>query len=75
MGGAIRAFELEDMETNISRLQNTVAQYIATRPILELCLEAEQRMGLRFTKRRWEKEGLVFSGLWEADEKDGDGEG
>ena len=31
---------LQEMETYVSGLQNTVAQYIATRPIMDLCLAA-----------------------------------
>ena len=34
-------------ETYISRFQNTVAQYIAIQTILDLCLEAKWRPGLR----------------------------
>ena len=44
---------LEEMETYISRCQNTVSQYISTRPILDLCLEADQRLVSRVTKKWW----------------------
>ena len=40
---ALRSTGLETMETYISRIHNTVAQYIATRPILKLFMEAERR--------------------------------
>ena len=36
---------LEELEIYISSRFNTVDQYIATRPILDLCLEAEKRLG------------------------------
>ena len=38
---------LQEVETYISRRQNTVAQYIATRPIMDLCLVAKRRPGPR----------------------------
>ena len=33
---------LQEMDTYNTRCQNMVAEYIATRPIMNLCLEAEQ---------------------------------
>ena len=41
LGVATTEVGLEEVETYVLRLQNTVAQYIATRPILELCLAVE----------------------------------
>ena len=42
----------------VTRRQNTVAQYIATQPILELCEKSVQRPGA-WVSRRWrEKKGL-----------------
>ena len=35
--GATKEAGLTDVQTSINRRQNTVAQYIATRPLLELC--------------------------------------
>ena len=35
------------METYIYRIQNMVSQVIETRPILDLCLEAEWRLGVQ----------------------------
>ena len=40
---------LHEVETYVSRLQNTVAQFIMTRPIMGLCMAAERRPGLRVT--------------------------
>ena len=51
----MQGVRLEDMETYIYMHQNTVTNYIATEPILELCLEAERRKGYKVTKRWWEK--------------------
>ena len=52
-----------------------IAQYIATRPIMELCLEVDQRLVLRVTNRWWDKDGMYFAGLQEASEEDRDGGG
>ena len=41
-----------------------VAQYIVTRPILDLCEEAVQRPGTQFYKSWWEQEGLDLEGEW-----------
>ena len=38
---------LKEMDTYVSIRHNTVAQYIETRPIMELCLEAKRRPGAR----------------------------
>ena len=37
---------LDDIRVYITRLQNRVAQYIATRPIMDLCLSEERRPGM-----------------------------
>ena len=42
---------LEDVETYITQRQNTVTQYIATWPILDLCEEADQRLGAWVSKQ------------------------
>ena len=54
---------LQEVETYVSRLQDTVAQYITTRPIMYLCLEAKRRPGPRVTMRWWEQEGLDLQGM------------
>ena len=43
---------LQEVETYVSRCHNTVAQYILTRPIIDLYLAAKRRMGPRVA-RRW----------------------
>ena len=42
---------LQEVDTYVYLFQNTVAQFIATRPIMDLCLEDERRMGSRMAKR------------------------
>ena len=46
---------LPDVCTSIQRRQNTVAQYTATRPLLDLCEGARHREGARVTLRWWEQ--------------------
>ena len=43
------------VRTSILRRQNTVAQFIATRPILGICEVAERRWGTRVPRRLWEQ--------------------
>ena len=42
----------KDIRTSINNRQNTVAQYIATRPLLDLCEGTNQIGGARMS-RRW----------------------
>ena len=44
---------LHEVETYVYRRQNTVAQYIATRPIMDLCLAEKQRLGPRVKMQWW----------------------
>ena len=41
LGELVRQAGLEEVKTYITRRHNTFAQYIVTRPIMELCDEAE----------------------------------
>ena len=50
----INSVGLEEVEVYILRHQNTVAQYIDTCTILDLCLEVEKRPGARVTTIWWE---------------------
>ena len=58
---------LQEVETFITRLQNTVSQYIVTRPIMELCLVAEQHMGTRVLNWWWYQECLDMEKMWTVD--------
>ena len=44
---------LQEVETYIYRRQNTVAQLIVTKTIMELCLAVDQIPGPRIYKRWW----------------------
>ena len=49
---------LQEVETYVSRRQNTVAQYIATKPIVDLCLAVDRRPVTKLSKLWWYQEGL-----------------
>ena len=51
---------LTDFQTSIQRRQNRVAQYIATRPLLELCEGAKQIEGAQVTLRWWDQSGIEW---------------
>ena len=55
MRETMREAGFEDIQKSITRRQNTVAQYIATRPILGLCERATQRAGARVSRRWWDQ--------------------
>ena len=43
----------QDVETYVSHRQNTVAQYIAARPIMDLCMVAKWKPSPRVTMMWW----------------------
>ena len=53
------------MEEYIQRRQNTVAQYIATRSLLDLCEESERALRARVGVRWWYQLGINTSGARE----------
>ena len=53
---------LEGIRKLITRRQNMVAQYIAKRPILELCKRATRRPGARVSRKWWEQAGIDLEG-------------
>ena len=55
---ATREAGFEGIRKSFTRRPNTVAQYIAMRPILDLCERATQRLGVRVSQRWWEQEGI-----------------
>ena len=48
----------EGIRKSVTRRQKTVAQYIATQPIMELCKRATPRPGARVSWRWWEQTGI-----------------
>ena len=49
---------LQEVDTYIYHRENTVIQFIATRPIMDMWLAAEKRPGSWVSKRWWGQEGL-----------------
>ena len=69
--GGMREAGLTEIGKSIANRHNTVAQYIATRPLLDLCEEARAREGVRVPMRWWNQTGID----WEAAKtKEGGGE-
>ena len=55
------------METYIWQRKNTVAHYIATRSLLELCEATERKYGAHVGIRWWEQGGIDLAGTREAE--------
>ena len=64
----------EEIRVYITRRQNTAAQYIATRPILDLCERFVWRPGAWVSQRWWEQEGIDLEGEKERAVVESDGE-
>ena len=58
LAGVIKEAGVVRSRTLVLRRQNTVAQFIATRPILGLCKVAERRRGTRVPQRWWDQSGI-----------------
>ena len=56
--GAIKEAGFKEIRTSITNRQNTVAQYIVMRPLLDLCEGFKQRGGARVTRRWWDQKGI-----------------
>ena len=56
--GATQAAGIVRVRTLVLRRQNTVAQFVATLPILALCEGSERRGGTRVPQRWWEQKGI-----------------
>ena len=51
----MREAGLTDIRKSIANRQNTVAQYIVTRPLLDLCEGARAREGAKVPMRWWDQ--------------------
>ena len=58
LAGAFKYAGIVRVRTSVLRRQNTVAQFVATRPILALCEGKEQRGGTGVPQRWWEQTGI-----------------
>ena len=57
---AMMSAGMEEVETYVLCRQNNIAHYIATFPILEICLVAERQPGVQVTRQWWEQADLTF---------------
>ena len=48
----------EEISNLVTRRQKTIAQYIAKRPIMDLCERSTWRPGARVSRRRWDQDGI-----------------
>ena len=60
LAGAFKDTGIVRVRTSVLRRQNTVAQFVATRPILALCEGEERRGGTRVPQRWWEQRGRTL---------------
>ena len=72
LAGAIKDAGIVRVRTSVLRRQNTVAQFVATRPILALCEGSARRGGKRVPQRWWEQTGIDWRLARERNEKSGD---
>ena len=56
----MREAGFEGIRKAITKRQNMVVQYIATRPILDLYERSTQRLGAWVSWRWWEQEGMYL---------------
>ena len=61
LAGSLKEAGVMRDRTSVLRRQNTVAQFIATRPILGLGEVAERRRGTRVPQRWWEHSGIDWN--------------
>ena len=57
LAGATKDAGIVRARTSVLRRHNTVAHFVATRPILDLCVGTERRGGTRVPQRWWEHTG------------------
>ena len=65
LAGAMKEAGIVQIRTSILQRQNTVAQFIATQPILDLCEKAEKLSGARVPWRWWDQTGIDWKGARE----------
>ena len=56
---------MDEIWVYIPLRQNTIVQYIATGTIMDLCMAAEQKPGLRMSRQLWEHPALDSIGIRE----------
>ena len=63
IGAALEMVGPEEIGVYISCHQNTFAQYIATRPIMDLILAAERKPGIRLSRQWCDQPALDIMGI------------
>ena len=63
IGVALAMMGIEDIGLYIPCHKNMIAQYIVTCPIMDLCLETEQKPGMCLSRRWWEHPPLDILGI------------
>ena len=58
---------LQEVDTYVTRPQNTVSQYISTRTIMYMCLAADRHLGTRVLIMWWDQDLLDLEGMVMAD--------
>ena len=66
MSEAMEEEVLQEVKNYVYQHQNTVAQIIATRPIMELCMAADHQLRSGLANRLWDQDGLHLEGMWMA---------
>ena len=56
--GSVKEAGFTEIRKSITNRQNTVAQYIATRPLLDLCERTTHRGEARVYRRWWDQKGV-----------------
>ena len=65
LAGIMKEAVMVGIRTSILRRQNTVAKYIVTRPILDLCEQATRHPGVQVSRWWWEQTGKDLKGAQE----------
>ena len=63
IGAVLATVGMDKIGMYIACCQNMVTKYIATLPIMDLCLVAEQNPGLRLSRQWWEQPALDILGI------------
>ena len=62
-GADLATVGLNEIGVYIALRQNTIAQYITNRPIMDLCLAEEQKPGMQISRRWWEQHAMYILGM------------
>ena len=65
---------LQEVETYVSRRHNASTLFIATRPIMDMCLAVERRPVSQVSKQWWDQEGMELERMrtaaWEVEREE-----